>query len=61
MTVIKSAGEKDSVFSIFFCLCAENIMSPKTEVPEWDIMAYNAGTARRDNLKPDLQDNTLES
>lgn len=36
MIVIKSADEKDSVFSIFSCLCAENIMSPKTEVPEQD-------------------------
>lgn len=35
MIVIKSADEKDSVFSIFSCLCAEN-MSPKTEVPERD-------------------------
>lgn len=57
MTVIKSAREKDSVLSISSCLHAENIMSFKTEVPEWDIMAYNAHTARRDKLK----DNILKS
>lgn len=61
MTVIKSARKKESVFSIFSGFCAENITSPKTEVPEWDITAYNAGTARRDNLKPDLYNNILES
>lgn len=60
MTVIKSAGE-DSVLSISSCLHAENIMSFKTEVPEWDIMAYKTHTARRDDLKPDLWDNILES
>lgn len=60
MTVIKSASEEDSAPSISSCLCAENIMSFKSEVPEWDIMAYNI-YARRYHLRPDLQNNVLES